>query len=66
MTLARSDCKLVFFRHEFSLYLQNFKAIILSWMDLFLDSGDNKSITIVQFESKLIVEYNQSIADAWK
>ena len=29
MTLARSDCKLVFFIHEFSLYLKNFKAIIL-------------------------------------
>ena len=71
ITLARSDCKLVFFRHEFSLYLKNFKAIILcqifhsghkimvilSWMDLFLDSGDNKSITIVQFDSKLTVEY---------
>ena len=31
--------------------------VILSWMDLFLDSGDNKSITIVQFDSKLTVEY---------
>ena len=31
--------------------------VILSWMDYFLDSGDNKSITSVQFEAKLIDEY---------
>ena len=31
--------------------------VILSWMDLFLDSGDNKSITIVQFDAKLTVQY---------
>ena len=31
--------------------------VILSWMDLFVDSGDNTCIAIVQFESKLTVEY---------